>query len=126
MRTAPPVAHEPPQARGSYGTFYIRACWKVQYRIVFDFQAGISGSTELEDFVVVAAQAGLTGHLRVGARARIGAQAGVMADVAAAADVVGAPAQPVRDFFRQVATLKKLAARRGQGAAGAADPDPAQ
>ncbi len=89
-------------------------------------QAGISGSTELEDFVVVAAQAGLTGHLRVGARARIGAQAGVMADVAAAADVVGAPAQPVRDFFRQVATLKKLAARRGQGAAGAADPDPAQ
>jgi UDP-3-O-[3-hydroxymyristoyl] glucosamine N-acyltransferase len=77
-------------------------------------QAGISGSTELEDFVVVAAQAGLTGHLRIGARARIGAQAGVMADVAAAADVVGAPAQPVREFFRQVATLKKLAARRGQ------------
>ena len=84
-------------------------------------QAGISGSTELEDFVVVAAQAGLTGHLRIGARARIGAQAGVMADIAAGADVVGAPAQPVREFFRQVATLKKLAARRGPGTAEAAD-----
>jgi UDP-3-O-[3-hydroxymyristoyl] glucosamine N-acyltransferase len=86
-------------------------------------QAGISGSTELEDFVVVAAQAGLTGHLRIGSRARIGAQAGVMADVPAAADVLGSPAQPVRDFFRQVAMLKKLAARRAQGGTGAVEPD---
>ena len=79
-------------------------------------QAGISGSTVLEDFVVVAAQAGLIGHIRVGAKARIGAQAGVMRDVAAGADVVGAPAMPVREFFRQVATLRKLATRRaGEG-----------
>ena len=76
-------------------------------------QAGISGSTVLEDFVVVAAQAGLVGHLRIGAKARIGAQAGVMRDVPAAADVLGAPAIAVREFFRQVATLRKLAARRG-------------
>ena len=76
-------------------------------------QAGISGSTVLEDFVVVAAQAGLIGHLRIGAKARIGAQAGVMRDVAAGADVLGAPAIAVREFFRQVATLRKLAARRG-------------
>ena len=72
-------------------------------------QAGISGSTILEDHVVVAGQAGLTGHLRIGRRARIGAQAGVMADVAAGADVVGSPAQPVRAFFRQVAMLRRLA-----------------
>ncbi len=80
--------------------------------------AGISGSTVLEDFVVVGGQAGFTGHVRIGARARIGAQAGVMADVPAAAEVVGSPAQPVREFFRQVVTLKKLAARpaRGPGA----------
>ena len=55
-------------------------------------QSGISGSTVLEDFVTVAAQAGLTGHLRIGRRARIGAQAGVMADVDTGADVVGSPA----------------------------------
>ncbi len=73
--------------------------------------AGISGSTVLEDFVVVAAQAGLTGHLRIGRKARIGAQAGVMADVPAGADVVGSPAEPLRDFFRGVATLRKLARR---------------
>jgi UDP-3-O-[3-hydroxymyristoyl] glucosamine N-acyltransferase len=71
-------------------------------------QAGISGSTVLEDFVVIAAQAGLTGHLRIGQKARIGAQAGVMSDVGAGLDVIGSPSQPVREFFRGVATLRKL------------------
>ena len=80
-------------------------------------QAGISGSTVLDDFVVVAAQAGLTGHLRIGAKARIGAQSGVMADVDAGADVVGSPAQPLREFFRGVATLRKLARRPASSAA---------
>ncbi|MBV9537712.1 MAG: UDP-3-O-(3-hydroxymyristoyl)glucosamine N-acyltransferase [Acidisphaera sp.] len=81
-------------------------------------QAGISGSTVLEDYVQVAGQAGLTGHLRIGAKARIGAQAGVMADVAAGADVVGSPATAVRTFFRQVAALRRLAdaGRRGRAA----------
>jgi len=83
-------------------------------------QAGISGSTVLGDFVVIAAQAGLTGHLRIGAKARVGAQAGVMADVADGAAVVGSPAQPLREFFRGVATLRKLARspRTGGDAAG--------
>jgi UDP-3-O-[3-hydroxymyristoyl] glucosamine N-acyltransferase len=71
-------------------------------------QAGISGSTTLEDHVMVAGQAGLTGHLRIGRRARIGAQAGVMSDVPAGADVVGSPAQPVREFFRHVAVVRRL------------------
>lgn len=88
-------------------------------------QAGISGSTVLEDFVVVAAQAGLTGHLRIGPKARIGAQAGVMADVDAGADVVGSPAEPVRDFFRGVATLRKLARRPKGGPAERQDAAPA-
>ena len=74
-------------------------------------QAGISGSTVLEDFVQVAAQAGLTGHLRIGARARIGAQAGIMSDVDAGAEVIGSPAMPVREFFRNVAVLRRLARR---------------
>jgi UDP-3-O-[3-hydroxymyristoyl] glucosamine N-acyltransferase len=72
-------------------------------------QVGISGSTILEDHVMVGGQAGLTGHLRIGHRARIGAQAGVMSDVPAGADVVGSPAQPAREFFRHVAVLRRLA-----------------
>jgi UDP-3-O-[3-hydroxymyristoyl] glucosamine N-acyltransferase len=71
-------------------------------------QVGISGSTVLEDHVMLGGQAGLTGHLRIGRKARVGAQAGVMADVPAGADVVGSPAQPVRNFFREVAALRRL------------------
>jgi UDP-3-O-[3-hydroxymyristoyl] glucosamine N-acyltransferase len=72
-------------------------------------QVGISGSTILGDFVRVGGQAGLTGHLRIGERAEIGAQAGVMSDVAPGAKVLGSPAQPIKDFFRQIATLTKMA-----------------
>jgi UDP-3-O-[3-hydroxymyristoyl] glucosamine N-acyltransferase len=81
-------------------------------------QAGISGSTVLDDFVQVGGQGGLTGHLRIGRGARIGAQAGVMADVPAGADVVGSPAEPVRDFFRAVAALRRLARKRASESKG--------
>ncbi|HTR16863.1 MAG TPA: UDP-3-O-(3-hydroxymyristoyl)glucosamine N-acyltransferase [Acetobacteraceae bacterium] len=86
-------------------------------------QAGISGSTVLEDFVEIAAQAGLTGHLRIGRKARVGAQAGVMSDVPAGRDVLGSPAMPVREFFRNVAVLKRLAARRPAGLPGSVTQD---
>lgn len=72
-------------------------------------QAGISGSTIVEDHVMIAGQAGLIGHLRIGAKARIGAQAGIMSDVAAGTEVLGSPAVPVKEFFRQVVTLRRLA-----------------
>ena len=79
-------------------------------------QSGLAGSCTLGDFVQIGAQAGLAGHLTIGAGARIGAQAGVMSDVAAGADVIGSPALPIREFFRNVAVLRRLA-RRGQGKA---------
>jgi UDP-3-O-[3-hydroxymyristoyl] glucosamine N-acyltransferase len=75
-------------------------------------QVGISGSTVLGDYVRVGGQAGLTGHLRIGERAEIGAQAGVMSDVASGAKVLGSPAQPIKDFFRQIATLTKMAKKQ--------------
>jgi UDP-3-O-[3-hydroxymyristoyl] glucosamine N-acyltransferase len=67
----------------------------------------------LEDFVRVGGQAGLTGHLRIGQGAEIGAQAGVMSDMAPGTKVVGSPAQPIRDFFRQISALKKMAKGKG-------------
>jgi UDP-3-O-[3-hydroxymyristoyl] glucosamine N-acyltransferase len=74
-------------------------------------QVGISGSAVLEDFVVLAGQAGIAGHLRIGAKARVGAQAGVMADVPAGQSYVGSPAEPVKDAFRAIATLRKMSRR---------------
>jgi len=73
-------------------------------------QSGISGSTVVGDFAALGGQAGLTGHLKIGAGAQIAAQAGVMSDVPAGERWSGAPAQPLRAFFREVAALRKLAA----------------
>lgn len=78
-------------------------------------QSGIAGSTRLGNFVVVAAQAGLIGHLTIGDNAQIGAQAGVIRDVAAGETVLGSPAVPVRDFWRQVSTLQRLSKRKEVG-----------
>jgi UDP-3-O-[3-hydroxymyristoyl] glucosamine N-acyltransferase len=75
-------------------------------------QAGISGSTALGDHVVIAAQGGLTGHLTIGAGARVAAQAGVMRDVGPGETVMGSPAMPIRQFWRQVATLARIATKR--------------
>ncbi len=79
-------------------------------------QAGVSGSTQIGQGVMIAAQAGLTGHLKIGDKARIGAKSGVMQDVLAGEEVLGAPAQNAKSFFREVVTLRKLAqaGRKGQ------------
>ncbi len=77
-------------------------------------QAGISGSTKLEDHVVIAAQGGLTGHLSIGKGAQIAAQSGVMRDVMAGTAVCGSPAVPIKEFFRQTATLARLSKSKGR------------
>jgi UDP-3-O-[3-hydroxymyristoyl] glucosamine N-acyltransferase len=76
-------------------------------------QVGISGSVVLEDFVQLGGQAGVAGHLRIGQGSRIGAQAGVIADVPPGATLVGSPAQPRKEVFRQIAALKRMARPRG-------------
>jgi UDP-3-O-[3-hydroxymyristoyl] glucosamine N-acyltransferase len=77
-------------------------------------QVGISGSTVLEDFVVLGGQAGVAGHLRIGMGAQIGAQSGVMNDLPAGGKYLGAPAKPARQMFREVAALTKLAQKDDQ------------
>jgi UDP-3-O-[3-hydroxymyristoyl] glucosamine N-acyltransferase len=76
-------------------------------------QVGIAGSTVLEDFVQVGGQAAMAGHVRIGKGARIGAQAGVISDVPPSAALVGSPAQPRQEFFRQMVALKRMARQRG-------------
>jgi UDP-3-O-[3-hydroxymyristoyl] glucosamine N-acyltransferase len=71
-------------------------------------QVGIAGSTVLEDFVQVGGQAAMAGHLHIGAGTQIGAQAGVISDAAPGSVLLGSPAQPRTEFFRQVATLRRM------------------
>lgn len=73
---------------------------------------GIAGSTVVEDFVQIGGQAAIAGHLTIKRGAKIGAQAGVMSDVPPGAILVGSPARPRQEFFRQVAILKRMARQR--------------
>jgi len=72
-------------------------------------QTGIAGSTVLEDFVVIAAQVGIAGHVRIGTGSMIAAQSGIMSDLEPKSKVCGSPAVPIKQFFRQIALLGKLA-----------------
>jgi UDP-3-O-[3-hydroxymyristoyl] glucosamine N-acyltransferase len=76
-------------------------------------QAGVSGSCTLEDFVALGGQAGLAGHLHIGAGAQIAAHAGLMADVPAGERWGGAPARPIRDLWKEVTLLKKMVRESG-------------
>lgn len=71
-------------------------------------QVGIAGSTTLEDFVMVGGQAGITGHLTIGRGAKVGAQSGVMSDLAAGAAVIGSPAEPLKEFWRRLAVMRRM------------------
>ncbi|HKH95448.1 MAG TPA: UDP-3-O-(3-hydroxymyristoyl)glucosamine N-acyltransferase [Beijerinckiaceae bacterium] len=79
-------------------------------------QVGIAGSTVLEDFVAVGGQTAIAPHLRLGAGVQIAADAGVMTDVPARGKWGGSPARPMRHFFREYHTLRKLARTDESGA----------
>jgi len=78
-------------------------------------QSGVSGSSAIGDFAALGGQAGIAGHLTIGAGAQVAAAAGVMTDVPAGERWAGAPAKPVREFFREVAAIKRLAAGGARG-----------
>ena len=75
-------------------------------------QVGISGSTRLDDFVMVGGQGGLAGHLHIGRGVRIAAKSGIMRDIPAGATVCGSPAVPLTEFMRQTAVLQRLARKK--------------
>src|SRR5829696_6113120 len=75
-------------------------------------QVGISGSATLEDFVVLGGQVGVVGHVRIGLGAQIAGSSNVNSDVPPGARWGGTPAKPVREWFREITTLKTLASKR--------------
>ena len=77
-------------------------------------QCGISGSATVGDFVILGGGAGLRDHVSVGRGAQIAARSGVMNDVPPGEKWAGAPAQPVRSFFREVAALRALTNARDE------------
>jgi UDP-3-O-[3-hydroxymyristoyl] glucosamine N-acyltransferase len=75
---------------------------------------GLSGSTIVGDGVQFGAKAGVADHVTIGAGAQVIAASGVMRDIPAGEAWGGAPAVPVRQFWRQVAWLTRMGSRRAE------------
>nr|WP_321456921.1 UDP-3-O-(3-hydroxymyristoyl)glucosamine N-acyltransferase [uncultured Cohaesibacter sp.] len=72
-------------------------------------QVGLSGSSKLEDFVAIGGQTGVAGHIVIGMGAQIAAVSVVKDDVPAGGRYGGVPAKPVKQWFREMTALSRLA-----------------
>jgi UDP-3-O-[3-hydroxymyristoyl] glucosamine N-acyltransferase len=86
-------------------------------------QTGISGSTEIGDFSILGGQVGITGHAKIGRGSQIAGGSSVISDLPAGSKVGGYPARPIKQWFREVAAMAKLAqlSRGGSKKAGLGD-----
>lgn len=78
---------------------------------------GISGSTELGDFVVMGGQSGTVGHIKIGSGAQVAGASHPSKDVPAGARVGGTPARSLKQWGRELAILAQMA-KRGSGGPG--------
>lgn len=74
-------------------------------------QCGVSGSTELGDFVIMGGQSGAVGHIKIGAGAHIAGAAHPTKDVAAGARIGGTPGRPLAQWARESALLARMVKR---------------
>jgi UDP-3-O-[3-hydroxymyristoyl] glucosamine N-acyltransferase len=84
--------------------------------VVIAAQTGIAGSSAIEKNVVIAGQVGIADHVRIEEGAILGAQCGVPSNkVIRGRGVVfwGTPARPIREYLKELATLARLARKRG-------------
>jgi len=82
---------------------------RIGARCLIMAQAGIAGSCQVEDDVIIAGQAGVSDHVTIGRGARLLVQAGTIADVPAGATLFGTLARPHREYLRGQAALYRLA-----------------
>lgn len=71
-------------------------------------QVGVSGSTKIGKHCMFGGQVGLGGHITIGDNANIGAQSGIISNIEPNSKIIGAPAIPVKDFFRSSVIFSKL------------------
>lgn len=71
-------------------------------------QTGMAGSSQTEDYVVMAAQVGVAGHIKVGAKAVLSARTGATSDLEGGKTYAGTPARPLMDHQRCKVLTSKL------------------
>lgn len=72
-------------------------------------QTGIAGSTEIGDFCVIGGKVGLNGHIKIGRGTQIAGGSSVISDLPPGSKVSGYPAIPIKQWFRQITILGRLA-----------------
>jgi UDP-3-O-[3-hydroxymyristoyl] glucosamine N-acyltransferase len=80
--------------------------------VVIAAQTGLSGSITIENGAVLGGQVGIGEHARIGEGVRLGGQAGVLPNKVLRGNGLpfwGTPAQPLRVYLKQLATLARLA-----------------
>lgn len=80
--------------------------------VVIAAQTGLSGSIVIENGAVLGGQVGIGEHAHVGEGVMLGGQAGVLPHKILRGKGIpfwGTPAQPLRDYLKQLATLARLA-----------------
>jgi UDP-3-O-[3-hydroxymyristoyl] glucosamine N-acyltransferase len=83
--------------------------------VVIAAQTGLSGSIVIENGAVLGGQVGIAEHARIGEGVMLGGQAGVLPNKILRGKgeaFWGTPAQPLRQYLKQLATLARLAKRR--------------
>ncbi len=83
--------------------------------VVIAAQTGLSGSITIENSVVLGGQVGIGEHARIGEGVMLGGQGGVLPNKVLRGKGIafwGTPAQPVREYLKQLAMLAKLGKKR--------------
>jgi len=84
--------------------------------VVIAAQTGLAGGVSIGDYAVVGGQVGIGDKARIESKAIVGSGAGILTSkiVRAGEPVWGTPARPLRQYLEQLATLARLAKRRGK------------
>jgi UDP-3-O-[3-hydroxymyristoyl] glucosamine N-acyltransferase len=80
--------------------------------VVIAAQTGLSGSIVIENDVILGGQVGIGEHARIGEGVMLGGQGGVLPNKVLRGKGMafwGTPAQPLREYLKQLATLARLA-----------------
>lgn len=69
---------------------------------------GIAGSSRVEDYVTLAGQVGVAGHVTIGSKAILSARTGVTKSIPGGQVYAGNPARPIREDLKFNALLRRL------------------
>lgn len=78
-------------------------------------QCGISGSVILGDMTRLGGSVGIKDHVTIGASVEIAAASGVMNDIPDGERWAGAPAQPFKQWFREIASVRAMTRTKKEG-----------